>query len=31
MMRDTACTFWQLNYFYRGYLTGAPGASARMQ
>jgi hypothetical protein len=31
MMRDTSCTSWFFNYFYRGYLTGAPGAGARMQ
>lgn len=29
MTRDTART-WQFFYFYRGYLTGAPGAGARM-
>jgi hypothetical protein len=29
MTRDTART-WQFFYFYRGYLTGAPGAGARV-
>jgi hypothetical protein len=30
MTRDTTCTSWFFSYFYRGYLTGAPGAGARM-
>jgi hypothetical protein len=31
MTRDTARCSWQFSYFfYRGYLTGAPGAGARM-
>jgi hypothetical protein len=31
MTRVTASTSWQFFYFYRGYLTGALGAGARMQ